>query len=77
MTSNSCTSDVVVYSRQQAKNIIQLCENIHKYQEGKKLNPMSASDQRSIFLFFVLRNVLHNVSQIVENKNCLGMFTVQ
>lgn len=29
------------------------------------------------FFKLILRNVLQNVSQIDENKNCLGMFTVQ
>lgn len=83
MTSNNCTTDIVVPSMQWAKNKIPLCENLHKYQEGKKERKSKECIQPAtsifgLFLFsFVLRNVLHNMSQIGENKNCLGMFTVQ
>lgn len=78
MTSNNCTTDVVVSNRQLVKNKVHLCENIQKYQEGKKTNPNSASIQRiCIYVLFFLRNVLHNISQLRENKKCLGMFTVQ
>lgn len=56
MTSNNCTTDVVVSIMQLVKNKIQLCENIQKYQEGKKTNPNSASIQRicilGLFFFF-------------------------